>query len=111
MGVKFHTWLKEQTEYLSVLTDYSTYAPNLPKDIRVPLDYGEGKQFMLDGLILDSVSDMNFPTIQFKDVNGDDALRLEIDPSFSVLVIESDLYVMTIYFLKQNMHYLVSIFR
>ena len=80
-----------ETEHLLILTDTSSYAPQLPDTISVHEEFGTEKHFVIDGLVKESVSDL--PTIKFKDTNQNDALRLKIDPSFSTLTIESDLSV------------------
>ena len=86
-----------ETEHLLVLSHTSSYAPWLPDTISVHENFGTGKDFVIDGLVMESVS--NLPTIKFKDVYQNDVLRLIIDPSFSTLIIESDLTVRTIFYL------------
>ena len=80
-----------------MFTDSSEYDPELPKTVLVHEDFGYEKVFLLDGLILDEVS--IDPTIQFQVENDGemvDALRLEIDTSFSLLIIKSDLSYETV---------------
>ena len=88
-----------ETDHLLVLTEFSSYAPWLPDTIKVHEEFGFEKEFVIDGLMLDSVSAGNLPTIKFVDANQNDVLRLRIDPSFSTLMIESDFNVRFIYFL------------
>ena len=88
-----------ETEHLLVLTEFSSYAPWLPDTIQVHEEFGFEKEFVIDGLMLDSVSAGNLPTIKFVDANQNNVLKLQIDPSFSTLMIESDFNVRFIYFL------------
>ena len=82
-----------ETEHLLILTDTSSYAPWLPDTISVHEDFGTEKHFVIDGLVMESVSDSNLPSIKFKDAYQNDVLRLKIDPSFSTFIIERDLSV------------------
>ena len=82
-----------ETEHLLILSESSSYAPWLPDTIKVHEGFGESKDFVIDGLMMDTVSASNLPCIKFKDVNKKDVLRLQIDPSFSTMTIESDLNV------------------
>ena len=88
-----------ETDHLLVLTEFSSYAPSLPDTIKVHEEFGFEKEFVIDGLMLDSVSAGNLPTIKFADANQNIVLKLQIDPSFSTLMIESDFNVRFIYFL------------
>ena len=87
------------TIFFQVLTEFSSYAPWLPDTIQVHEEFGFEKEFVIDGLMLDSVSAGNLPTIKFVDANQNIVLKLQIDPSFSTLMIESDFNVRFIYFL------------
>ena len=86
-----------ETDHLLVLTEFSSYAPYLPDTIKVHEEFGFEKEFVIDGLVLDSVSAGNLPTIKFVDANQNNVLKLQIDPSFSTLMIESDFNVRFIY--------------
>ena len=88
------------TIFFQVLTEFSSYAPLLPDTIQVHEEFGSEKEFVIDGLMLDSVSAGNLPTIKFVDANQNNVLKLQIDPSFSTLMIESDFNVRFIYFLN-----------
>ena len=81
------------------MTEFSSYAPLLPDTIQVHEEFGSEKEFVIDGLMLDSVSAGNLPTIKFTDANQNIVLKLQIDPSFSILMIESDFHVRYFYFL------------
>ena len=70
---------------------------SLPAEVDVHEDFGNGKDFILDGNIMDSVS--NNPKITIKDDKGDSILILEVDVSFSNLIISSDINVSS---LKNN---------
>ena len=101
-----------ETEHLLVLTEFSSYAPWLPDTIQVHEEFGFEKEFVIDGLMLDSVSAGNLPTIKFVDANQNNVLKLQIDPSFSTLMIESDFNVRFIYSLcKGGFSHIMFLFR
>jgi hypothetical protein len=87
----------EETEHLSLISETSSYSPYLPNTIAVHGGFGIDKEFILDGILFDSVSDNNLPTIQFLDDKNNPVLTLEVDPNFSNLIISSNYNVNQLY--------------
>ena len=83
------------TSHLFVLHPTSAYTPlTFPSVINVHPDFDNGLDFLLDGALLDTVS--TNPTVVIIDDQGDNILILEIDASFSNLVVSSDIFVIAL---------------
>ncbi len=83
------------TRHLFVLDDTSVYNPSeLPTSITSNQGFGIDKDLMLDGIVHDIVS--SNPVVRVIDDQGKTAVKLEIDVSFSNLIITSEMTVRTL---------------
>lgn len=84
-------YLPEEGTNLKLLSDFAAYDPQIPASILTPLEFGKTQVLLVDGYVGDDVSTRDLPTVKIANQVGQEVLRVSIDPSFSILQVESDL--------------------
>ena len=73
----------------NTLPAYSEYSPTVPTSIKVPLEFGKSQILLVEGFINAEVTEL--PTVTLTDTIGDEALKMQIEPDRSELIVESTL--------------------
>ncbi len=87
-----HFTKTQKTKHLLPITDYTVYSPiSLPASVQAHPEFGETKQFLVDGILFDTV-EMD-PAITFRTPTGQKIIKIVLDSSFSTLKMSSGIAV------------------
>ena len=63
-----------------LIADYSIYSPNLPAAITAHPNFGDGRQFFVDGFLNENVAPTNLPIFTITDSLGRKVFKVKLNP-------------------------------